>query len=164
MWPHIHSCQRIHSWPWWTPSRTPETNLHHNIAINFQLMPSDLWLWTSRSETKSSSMPNSYAPHIHPKSSPTKMLVCTRLSPTSGKVPQHLCRFDRTCVHLHILADLAGQFFLAGLGPASTVFCKCSKCDLKWPSIGHQVPVENIFTYYLHLIHTHFLCLVYGIE
>ena len=59
----------------------------HNITINFWLMPSNLWLQTSRLETKSTSMPNSYALHVHPKNSPTRMLVHTRLSPSLAHIP-----------------------------------------------------------------------------
>ena len=62
-------------------------SLLHNIAINFQLMPDNLQLQTSKLETKSTSMPNSYALHIHPKNSPTRMLVHTRLLPSLAHIP-----------------------------------------------------------------------------
>ena len=62
-------------------------SLLHNIAINFQLMPDNLQLQTSRLETKSTSMLNSYALHVHPKNSPTRMLVHTRLLPSLAHIP-----------------------------------------------------------------------------
>ena len=61
--------------------------LPHNVTINFQLMPSDLQLWTSRSETKFTSTLNSYILHICPKNSPTRMLVHMKLSPSLTHIP-----------------------------------------------------------------------------
>ena len=59
----------------------------HSVATDFQLMLSNLQLWTSRSETKPTSMPNSYAPHVCPENSLTRMLVHTRLSPSLAHTP-----------------------------------------------------------------------------
>ena len=50
-------------------------------------MPSNLQLQTSRSETKSTSMLNSYTLHICPGNSLTRMLVHTRLSPSLAHIP-----------------------------------------------------------------------------
>ena len=72
-------------------------SLLHNIAINFQLMPSNLQLWTSRSETKSTSTPNSYTLHVCPENSLTRLLVHTRLSPSPAHTPS-LFDFWIACV------------------------------------------------------------------
>ena len=48
------------------------------------------------------------------------------------------------CANLSVLADLAGYIFLAGLGPARTIFHKYSKCDHQVHQVQYETQVMQV--------------------
>ena len=48
------------------------------------------------------------------------------------------------CANLSVLADLAGYIFLAGLGPARTIFRKCGKCDHQVRQVQYETRVMQV--------------------
>ena len=48
------------------------------------------------------------------------------------------------CAKLSVLADLAGYIFLAGLGPARTIFCKYGKCNHQVRQVQYETRVREV--------------------